>query len=186
MSTYLFISNVPTLLAPPQDKSRLARLVVPFPLRRSLDDIPPLSDRTALLPSGLALPSANRYFVGLDLRVRGPRYADLVCFYFYFYLPFSPTPHETEQLTQLARFLSLQPHLSLIAPLAPSFTTEPSPWTALARTPPAHSGTRLSAFKSDDARSNKSWCIVDQSVSTLWEINQMEHEMCSALSDNSM
>ena len=33
----------------------------------------------------------------------------------------------------------------------------------------------------DDTYSNKSWCIVYQSMVTLWEINQMERKMCSYL-----
>jgi hypothetical protein len=33
----------------------------------------------------------------------------------------------------------------------------------------------------DDTYSNKSWCIVSQGMFALWEINQMEHEMCSYL-----
>ncbi len=33
----------------------------------------------------------------------------------------------------------------------------------------------------DDTYSNKSWCIVGQGMFALWEINQMEREMCSYL-----
>jgi len=33
----------------------------------------------------------------------------------------------------------------------------------------------------DDIYSNKSWCIVGQGMFALWEINQMEREMCSYL-----
>jgi len=33
----------------------------------------------------------------------------------------------------------------------------------------------------DDTYSNKSWCIVGQGMFALWEINQMEQEICSYL-----